>query len=152
MKGVTTQVKVLMLIASMIVILVMVTSVFGRGIAFGILGIAAEVEPSFFQEELRSFLTMAATTRGDVEFAIPLTIDHTVLIGKESGNGYVHVKPPKIGMGALYSDPGKVYFFDNGCDVATSEITYSPKNNKALMIEKNITNGVCMISMKVLDK
>ena len=153
MKGTTVVAKMIMLIGGVVVILLLVTSVFGRGIAFGILGIAAESEPSFLQEEMRNFLTVAATTPGNASFEIPLAVNHRISLEKIGDVAYVHVKPPRGGIGAFYADPGSVAFFSNKCDFDTKEIDYNSKENQAILIKKEKSASMnCKLSIGVVMK
>ncbi|MBR9682217.1 MAG: hypothetical protein GOV02_00945 [Candidatus Aenigmarchaeota archaeon] len=152
MKGTTVMVKALMLIGGLIVILLLITSVFGRGIAFGLLGIAAESEPGFLQEEIRSFLNVATTTHGTVEFTIPLSVNHRVRIYESNGVAYVHVRPPKEGLGGFYAEPAKSSFLGNDCEITDIEVEFNSVEDSALFIEKEIINDVCVINLKVIKK
>jgi len=150
MKGATAATKAIMLIGGLVVILLLVTSVFGRGIAFGILGIAAEVEPTFLQEEMRSFLTVAATSPGDFDILIPLGVNHRIKIFTENGISYIHVRPPRDGLGAFYSDPGRISFFDNGCTIIENDFEYNTKDNEAILIKRSGDIDDCELSIDVM--
>ena len=149
-KGATTIVKMIMLIAGLAVILLLLTSVFGRGIAFGLLGIAAESEPGFLQEELRSFLTVAAVTQGYAEFIIPLEVNHIIEIYEENEKAYIHVKPPPTGYGGFYADPGRTTFFSNFCEIERTRIAFDSSKDSSLIIKKILEGDKCEITIDVL--
>jgi len=78
MKGVTED--FLLFIVGVFVILIILVTVFGRGIAYNILGTLADVEPSYLQENLRTALTVAAYSPGDYEAKIKINLKHDISI------------------------------------------------------------------------
>ncbi|MBN2202972.1 MAG: hypothetical protein JW700_02215 [Candidatus Aenigmarchaeota archaeon] len=81
MKGVTED--FLLFIVGMFVILIVLVTVFGRGIAYNFLGFLTKIEPNNLQENIRNVLTVASYSPGDFEARIPIDIKHTIIIDDE---------------------------------------------------------------------
>ena len=78
MKGVTEEFMLFMV--GIFVILVVLATVFGRGIVYNMLGTLAEVEPSNFQENVRTILTVASYSPGEYYAEIKVPLKHNISI------------------------------------------------------------------------
>ena len=110
MKGITED--FLLFIVGLFVILIILATVFGRGIAYNFLGYLTEVEPSNLQENLRTILTVASYSPGDFEAKIAINLKHTISL---NDNPYpkILVEPdPKNKL----STPTEEAFLTN-CDI-----------------------------------
>lgn len=76
MKGITED--FLLFIVGIFVILIILSTVFGKGIAYNLLGTLAEVEPTYLQENLRTILTVAAFSPGVYEARVSVNLKHTI--------------------------------------------------------------------------
>lgn len=83
----------LLFIGGIILLLIVLGTVFGKGIAYNMLGFAAEAEPTHLQEELRAFVAAAAYAPGNVEFGIKTTDIHEINLSTRDGYDYVQVRP-----------------------------------------------------------
>lgn len=137
----------LIFIGGVFIILIIVASVFGAGIAFSILGFAAEAEPSYLQDELRSFLSAASYAPGDYEVGIKVIAAHDVHVWEENGIGYVQVEPPETGTGSIFSAVKKVAFLYKNCDIVENRVTMNPLKDQKLFIKK--TGDPCNIEIEI---
>lgn len=78
MKGMTED--FLLFVVGIFVILIILATVFGRGIIYNVLGSLAEVEPSYLQDTIRTALTVASYSPGDYEARIKIPLKHTILL------------------------------------------------------------------------
>ena len=81
MKGVMKS--FLLFIAGVFVILILMQTVFGKGIAYNVLGFLAEAEPAHLQDEIRTMLTEASYAPGEYEGKIRIAFKHNVTIEDE---------------------------------------------------------------------
>ena len=82
MKGVTED--FLLFIVGVLALLIVLSTVFGRGIAYNIFGILANSEPTYFQENLRTILTEASFSPGEYEARIKMNVKHTITISNDT--------------------------------------------------------------------
>jgi hypothetical protein len=78
MKGITED--FLLFIVGLFVILIVLATVFGRGIAYNFLGFLTEIEPSNLQENIKTILTVASYSPGDFEAKIPINLKHVITL------------------------------------------------------------------------
>ena len=81
MKGITED--FMLFIVGLFIIILILATIFGRGIVSNFLGYLAEVEPYNLQENIRSVLTAASYTSGDFEARIPVNVKHIITITDE---------------------------------------------------------------------
>jgi hypothetical protein len=70
----------LLFIVGVFVVLILLSTALGKGIAYTVFGYVAETEPSYLQEELRSLLTLASFTPGEFEVKVDLAFQHDITI------------------------------------------------------------------------
>jgi len=73
----------LLFIVGIFVILILVQTVFGQGIAYNILGFLSETEPAHLQDEIRTMLTEASYAPGEYEGKIKIDFKRNVTIKDE---------------------------------------------------------------------
>jgi len=76
MKGITED--FLLFIVGLFIILIVLATVFGRGIAYNFLGFLTEIEPMNLQENIRTILTVASYSPGDFEAKVAVNLKHTI--------------------------------------------------------------------------
>jgi len=82
MKGMTED--FLLFVVGIFVILIILATVFGRGVIYNILGSLAEVEPSYLQDTIRTALTVASYSPGEYEARIKIPLKHTITLNDTS--------------------------------------------------------------------
>jgi hypothetical protein len=92
MKGITED--FLLFVVGIFVILIILTTIFGRGIIYGILGTLAESEPSYLQEDIRTILTTASYSPGEYYAKIKIPFKNTILLN-DTPYPSLHVKSTK---------------------------------------------------------
>jgi hypothetical protein len=111
MKGITED--FLLFIAGIFVILIILATVFGKGIAYNVIGFLADLEPSYLQENIRTILIQAAYSPGDYESKVKVDLKHTILL--------YDVPYPMIGVDSTspfnFSQPQPIPFLSNGCQI-----------------------------------
>jgi len=114
MKGMTED--FLLFVVGIFVILIILATVFGRGIAYNILGSLAEVEPSYLQDTIRTALTVAAYSPGEYEARISIPLKHTIILS-DTPYPSVLVEPAQTQF--QFSNPTPVGFLKpDECDIA----------------------------------
>jgi len=92
MKGVMKS--FLLFIGGIFIVLIILSTVFGRGIAYNLLWFIAGTEPSYLQEELVTLLTEAAYSPGDFETKIRIDFERDITISDSLGYPTVLVEAP----------------------------------------------------------
>lgn len=82
MKGMTED--FLLFVVGIFVILIILATVFGRGVIYNILGSLAEVEPSYLQDTIRTALTVASYSPGEYEARIKIPLKHIITLNDTS--------------------------------------------------------------------
>jgi len=138
----------LLFIAGVFVILVLLQTVFGRGIAYNILGFLAEAEPAHLQEDIRTMLTEASNSPGDFEGKIKITFKHNITITDQPYHTVLVETPAQF---EFTSEELKPEAFLSNCDVVktcVSECLFSGEHCRVTSqccegLECNYTTLVC---------
>ena len=83
----------LLFIVGIFVILIVMTTVFGKGIAYSYLGFISTIEPMNLQENIRNILTVASFSTGDFEAKIPINVKHSITITDNPKTILVEAEP-----------------------------------------------------------
>ena len=109
----------LIFMAGIIVLLVLLSTVFGKGIAYSALGFAAEAEPGHLSEELRTFMIAGTTVPGDFEAGIQMTTKYNITTFNKTIGGifdyeYLNIKPEG---GGVFRTPPDIAYSPGACSV-----------------------------------
>ncbi len=69
---------IIFILIGLILMVVLVSTAFGKGIVFNALSILAELDPNLLQNELATFSVATMNVPGDAEFGISIKTSHTV--------------------------------------------------------------------------
>ncbi|MFH0929449.1 MAG: hypothetical protein V1818_03780 [Candidatus Aenigmatarchaeota archaeon] len=78
MKSITEH--FLLFIVGIFVIVIVMTTIFGKGIAYNYLSYLSTIEPRGLQENIRNVLTVASYSPGEFEARIPINVKHSITI------------------------------------------------------------------------
>lgn len=106
-----------MFFASIIVVLIIMDTVFGEGIALSLFGFVAEAEPGHLQEELRTFLIAGAHAPGDYEAGIKLATKIEIEL-RGNGYEYLEIRP----LSGIHRAPPAMAFAPGDCSVERTKI------------------------------
>ena len=113
MKGIMDD--FLIFIVGVFVILIIIATVFGRGIAYNYLGILAASEPAYLEEDLRTFLTVASFSPGEFEARLRVDLEHEIVIYDSNYKTVNLTTPPQFNLPETQST-----IFLSNCDIIKS--------------------------------
>jgi hypothetical protein len=114
MKGIMED--FLLFVVGIFVVLIILETLFAKGIAINILGFLAEAEPSYLQEDIRTFLIVATHSPGEFETKMKITLKHDISL--TDGN------PPTIFVETpaqfSFSSTAPIAFLKNNCKIVST--------------------------------
>ena len=103
MKGIMKD--FLLFISGIFVILIIISTIFGRGIAYNILGFVANAEPLYLQEELMTLLTEASQIPYEFETKIRIDYERTITIDDYPYPTVLVEAPPQFSFSNMDLEP-----------------------------------------------
>lgn len=103
----------LLFIVGIFVILILLQTVFGQGIAYNILGFLSETEPAHLQDDIRTMLTEASYAPGEFEGKIKIDFKRNITVTDQPHTVLVETEP----QFAFTTEVLKPIAFLSDCDV-----------------------------------
>jgi hypothetical protein len=107
----------MLFMVGMFIILVIMVTVFGQGIAYNFMGFIADIEPYNLQENIRNILTVASYTPGDFEARIQIDPKHIITLSDTGNSPTVWVQATQT----TYSDTSPQPFLTDCAVIKTCQ-------------------------------
>lgn len=145
----TITADIILFVGGVFVILILMTTVFGKGIAYSILGYMAGSEPQYLQDEIRTLLVVGAYAPGDFEAGIEVKFNNTISVDNVSSGtthlySLINVKPK---FEAFKQSPTPVAFLIDRCIVEEKTVSTEPLRPTIFFVRKYNTTP-CIIAME----
>lgn len=132
----------LIFFAGVFLVLVLVTTVFGKGIAFTLMSNALEFEPGYLQEEIRDYVMASSYAPGNYTFTRDIYAKHNILYLPVGNGGDIHVVPTQ----EMYTGQDALSF-SSMCKINWPANTLV--DNNAIIIEKTQEGDACTLELKI---
>lgn len=129
----------LLFIAGIFVILILMQTVFGRGIAYNILGFLSEAEPSHLQDDIRTMLTEASYAPGEFEGKIKVTFKHNITITDSPYHTVLVETPTQF---KLTTEELKPESFLSSCDIVKTCVRICKIAGEHCRVDSDCCNGL----------